>query len=322
MKSAMSVFAHKIARRTLSFYGKIGRDGALLGIRIVAYAAVFLLLFNTIQAATPQSSQTVLGASTINTPSNLRIGSFNTLWRGFDPDVVPGNTWEERLTRVQSALAYANYDIVGMQEVWDTSQYSDIANLIPGGYRSTNPGETEGKNPIFYNYSRFKLLSSGAFMLISGENKSCTWAKFMDLSNNTEFYIYNLHLDSQNENYRRDSITDVIGKIQKTTRPSDTVFLIGDFNSSSADPNGVDAKIRAAGFIDTYTITPTNKLVGDTYSTFHGYRASSDYKDLRIDRLYIRSSHTPVSNRYETITTKFNGAYASDHYPISADLSI
>ena len=253
----------------------------------------------------------------------LTVATFNVR---VDIDPTP-NTWAERLPRCRALLQQVDADLVGLQEPLIhqvESLIRDTDCVFIGGGRTDFKREGE-LSCILYRKSRFACAANGTFGLSekpevpgyrswgSGWGRIATWGLFRDQYTGKEFVYYNTHLDNESEEARREGIKLIVAHA-KEHAAGKPVVLSGDFN---AFPDSATYRTAAALLRDTRCVSET--LPGGTERSFHGYGKRSDFAEP-IDFIFVSPEFRVLS--YRTDNTTFDGAYASDHYPVVVKMTL
>jgi endonuclease/exonuclease/phosphatase family metal-dependent hydrolase len=249
----------------------------------------------------------------------LRVGSFNTLFRGFDHK-YPAHTWKSRLPSVKVYLRSRDYDFFGFQEVWgDQVQYVDLRSSLPATHAMTKNATHIRKNAIAYRKTRFALEAQGFFKVAGEASKYATWGRFRDLVSGKRLFVFNAHLSAHFANARTEGARKLVSEIARINTTNLPVLLIGDMNSSdTAAPADV---IKAHGFrnVRAFATVKTNL----SNNTHHGFRATPPRNGFHIDHVYVKGGVAKVqANVSRTDVEKPLGQYTSDHFPLMGDVTL
>lgn len=268
----------------------------------------------------------------------IKIMSFNVRYGSANDGQ---NSWIFRKEMVVEIIKDNNPDIIGLQED-NMFQVDYLLNALPE-YSAIKSKGTRGYhtglfNSIFYNRSRFSVEDSGNFWFsdqpdIQGavqwdnnRSRMCTWARLKEKNFNQSFYFYNSHLDHKSGLSRKNSVIILSDRIINRDFP-DPFLVIGDFNAGErsseirflkgkASLNSSGHKIRfSIPMIDTFReINPWAGYVG-TYNGFKGKR-----NGRKIDYIFIPEMFKTLNA--EIIYSRIKGRYPSDHYPVTALISL
>ena len=252
----------------------------------------------------------------------LNIASFNV--RG-PCDEYPYN-WENRRSRVRQIFKDFNFHICGLQEPFKNQVDDIVADSV---YAYIGGGRDDFKDAgehscIVYDTTRLELLTHGMFGLSespdipgvrswgSAHPRIATWGRFKDNISGKELILYNTHLDDISELARVNGIKMVVEHARKHAAGV-PMILEGDFN---AFPDSETYAIAAELLKDSqYTSESGHKGSG---RTFHGYGRDRD-RDEPID--YIFTTGNIRVHSHETVNFKPDGDFASDHFPVLAQIS-
>jgi len=244
------------------------------------------------------------------------------------------NAWNNRKNMVTETIRFHKIDVAGLQEVLH-NQVEDLEARLPE-YGWFGVGRDDGlKNgeytPVFYLKSRFDVLNQSTFWLSEtpeapgklGWDAACprivTWGKFRAKSTGTIVFVFNTHFDHVGETARIKSVELILQKIDELAG-SHPVILTGDFNCRKDDhPYFIltSDRGRIGRLSDTFDISQT-KPYGST-QTYNGFR-DEIMPGYRIDFIFVRGISQVL--RYGVISEKWDRRFASDHYPVIAEISI
>lgn len=267
------------------------------------------------------------------------VGSYNIRQDNKDDD-ARGDGWKQRYPIVAQLIKFNDFDIIGLQEVYN-HQLHDLLNNLPE-YNYVGVGRNDGKtageySPVFYKKEKFELLSSGTFWLsedTTRPNKGwdaalpriCSWSQLKDKTSQTDVYFFNLHMDHIGIVARRESAKLVLKKIKEIAKDSPAV-LVGDFNVDQTDES---YKLLHDSSIlnDSYEVA---KVVYANNGTFNAFDINMK-TDERIDHVFISPNfsverygiltdtyHSKVKDSDAT-EPKYQMRLPSDHYPVKVIL--
>ena len=241
------------------------------------------------------------------------------------------NAWPHRTDAV-AEMTGPKYgtDIAGLQEAL-RHQIDQIQERLPD-YQWVGVGRDDGLDrgefsPIFYRTERLQLLATNTFWLSETPDiprsrswdaaitRIVTWARFLDLHEDRELYVFNTHFDHRGEQARIESASMLAQAIARIAG-DDPVVLLGDLNvpeSSAAyavlarSPNLHDARYRSetghrgptASFNDWETLRPDESRIDYVFTSNH----------FRV------LSHHILDDRYA-------GRFPSDHLPVLAEIML
>jgi len=265
---------------------------------------------------------------------NIRFGS-----AGDGPD-----RWELRRGKVAQTIRDLDADVVGLQEV-EAFQVRELLEALPS-YAAVGVHRDDGKlageaAPLLYDRTRYTLDRTGTFWLSDTPdivasntwgaacNRTCTWARLVDLKTGEAFSVYNTHWDHVSQPAREGSARLIVQRIDN--RPDDGPFIVmGDMNADEDNP-AFRILLEGAGGSNDGSMGSSNSgwRMTDTYrehhpaanaGTFTGFRLDSDGGDRKIDHVLrgpgLRVLDAGIDRR------KIDGRYPSDHFPVWADVVI
>lgn len=291
--------------------------------RLRFYVLLLGLALTSCQIAEKQSPPTT--QTTLNVMSfNIRYGTAN------DGD----NHWKKRKELVFDIFRNHHPDVAGVQEVLHF-QLKQLDAALPEFGRigvGRDDGKTKGEYAvILYRKNRFEIKSSGEFWLsdtpqIPGSKnwgntipRICTWARLLDKPNQQHFYFYNTHWDHQSQPSRIKAARQLARHI-KNRRHQDPVIVTGDFNAGETNPailylKGQTPDITPEPLTDSYRqIKPIINHDG----TFNGFTGKRNGE--KIDAILISPNIQTI--KANILHDNTNNRYPSDHFPITATLSL
>ena len=249
---------------------------------------------------------------------NIEAISYNIRYENLDDGE---NQWDLRKKTLINYLKNKSPSIVAMQEVLN-SQLLDL-NFSLSEYSFVGIGREDGKKkgefcPIFFNKYRFELIESETFWLSETPEKIsvgwdaaleriCTYARFKDLENNREFWVFNTHFDHIGVKARNESVELILKKIKEVNKGKIPILLTGDFNLT---PEKKPIKRLQTLFQD---ILADLNIEDHKYGTFNGFKKQVD-SPQRIDYIFQNGFKVLKSEHLWIKTPK--GLWASDHHPV------
>ena len=263
---------------------------------------------------------------TLQTGSTLRIASFNN-----QADLSKdGHNWAERAPRVKKLMDERGWDVVGMQEpFW--FQVKQMEQMFPqyGWVGNSTDGKIEDGywhyNPIFYRKDRLEVLDWGSFWFSETPQtpgskswdahtpRFCVWARFRDLRTSREFYEFNCHFDHKGETARQKSAALVLSRAREISGGK-PFFINGDFNTVQDSP--AYKVLSDAGLTDTYCSAPVreNTLI----ASWNDWKPGKAVEvPENFDHIFISDGTKALS--WRLLTTRYDGNYPSDHFPIEVE---
>ncbi len=227
-----------------------------------------LLLF--LLSMMPKGSVSAASAA-CNAPvgKGITVMSFNVL-NNNNKDSAGNFTYAAPATREKAIVAMIKSyqpDIIGFQEAgtggdsgkldWCSALNTDLKSIY--AYNSVKDSAGLALDVyrgliIFYNKSRFTLVSSGGqgYSDPANNRRAFQWVKLKDKNTNTEFYVFNTHWQydgnqtlAQNQATRVTQQAELAKKINSLAK-NHHFFVTGDFNSSYIQKDG--SKCDAVAF--------------------------------------------------------------------------
>ena len=257
-------------------------------------------------------------------PPSLNVLSFNI--RYANPGDAP-HDWPNRRDRVAATIRFYEADLVGVQEAL-RSQLDDLQERLPG-YAWLGAGRDDGADAgefsaIVYRTDRLEPLESGTFWLsetpdVPGSKswdaaitRVATWARFRDRSTGEAFLHLNTHFDHIGQEARHRSAQLITERLPGLAGDL-PVVVTGDFNAAPDEP---PYAAMTAALRDAYTATETPPFGPE--STFTGFVVGEEPAPRRIDYVFVGDGVAVL--RYGALNPHWNGAYASDHLAVFAEV--
>jgi endonuclease/exonuclease/phosphatase family metal-dependent hydrolase len=244
------------------------------------------------------------------------------------------NAWPNRAMMVCRFLKEEKPDLLGMQEVL-SHQLNVLDSALNDEYASVGVGRSDGANegemnPVFYRKDRFDMIRTITFWLSetpdvpgsiswgSSLPRIVTWMELIDKTDHQRFYYFNTHFAHDSDSARIMSSRYLISTVDSITN-SLPFIVTGDLNmlptstgySILTGPNENVPLMR-----DSFIISK-HRPYGPEF-TFNGW--SDDPGSGRIDYIFVRNGMSVSEHR--TIIRKEKGIYLSDHWPVTASVSI
>lgn len=239
------------------------------------------------------------------------------------------NGWAHRKDLCAKVIESHSPDIICFQEMW-AEQFADISSAFPmyGTYGMVD--EPLGRNPmncIFYRSNSYASISSGGYWLsecphISGSQswesacvRLANWIRLKDKSSGAEFRVLNTHLDHISQTARENQ-AKLIVEDSLSYPPTYPQILTGDMNCDFQ--NAAIDIFKAGGWVDTYGLVHGTENPGITYHAFLGPAHQGNIG--KMDWVFIRGDLK--CQQASLITDSFNGRFPSDHYFVTASVSL
>lgn len=258
------------------------------------------------------------------TAQSIKVITFNIR---LETDADGNDMWDLRKPSVADFLMYEEPDFLGMQEAL-LSQIRDLEGILDVYHRigvGRDDGQESGEfSPIFYQPSKWKLLSSGTFWLAETPDQPskswdaalpriCTWGQFRQVDTKQTLFIFNTHFDHIGVQAREKSAELILQKI-KELADGYPVVLMGDLN---AEP--VQAPIQlitSGGLKDAFEAAP---LRFGQEGTFNGFKYD-EIPSRRIDYVFVNDAFQV--QKYAVDSRIINGRFLSDHFPVIVQLKL
>jgi endonuclease/exonuclease/phosphatase family metal-dependent hydrolase len=233
------------------------------------------------------------------------------------------NAWPKRIGKVAKVINHANPIIIGMQEL-NEKMINDIKDEIPNYQWIGKPRQKDDEySPILYRPDIVELIDTGTFWLSetpfveassswdSAYPRICTWGEFsLKESPSSRFRIFNTHLDHLSRDARNNGVRIIWEMMSHLNEKEELpIILMGDFNDSPKS----DVVQFLENKIKLLNINSIMKAEEHERNTFHDFEGG--YEGEPID--YIFTSPNIKLLEATIITTKINGLYPSDHYPLT-----
>lgn len=263
------------------------------------------------------------GPTLARTPdaTSLRVMTFNVRYPNPDDGA---NVWANRRALFAQTVATANPDIIGTQELF-ASQASDIVRALPRYTwfgRDRRGGHADEHMGIFYRRDRLKLIRHGDYWLSDTPSVigSMAWGTTLPRMVNwgvfetrgqvrRRFVMFDTHFAHRDEDdVARERSAALL--LEQMPRIAGTlpIVLTGDLN---ATPDSAAYSKLAAKLTDAWAAAPVRQ---GPERTFHDFTGLSD---RRIDYIFTRGF---TSLRAEVLTDHNGKVFASDHFPVLAQL--
>lgn len=207
------------------------------------------------------------------------------------------NAWQARKTSVGKLVRYHDFDIFGTQEGF-LHQIKDVVG-DDGIYEYVATGREDGKeegetSAIIFKKDRFELLDSGSFWFAETPDKAvkgwdadckriCTWGKFKDKKDGSEFFFFSCHFDHRGVEARRNSAKLYIDKIEEITKGAPFVG-VGDFNAAPQD-EPIKIILSSPKIKDARAISKTPPY--GPRRTWNAYNPDEKRNPERIDYIFV-----------------------------------
>ena len=237
------------------------------------------------------------------------------------------NAWEHRRDLLLATVTAADPDILGVQEAL-RFQLDELGTALPD-HAVLGVGRDDGVAAgeyaaLLIRRERFAVDTSGTFWLsdtpetpgsMSWGNRItriCTWAVLRDRVTGGRLAVFNTHLDHESQPARERGAGLIAERIERVARGL-PVLVLGDFNAGEDNP--ALARLRTAGFVDTYRVVDPDPAGDGTFSEFLG-----DSTGAKIDYILMRGDWVVASA--DILRRRGGMRDPSDHFPVIARLSL
>ncbi len=253
----------------------------------------------------------------------MRVMTFNLR---FENDQDGRNAWTYRRDLVVALIEQYAPDILGTQE-GRVSQLDYLHERLPG-YRMHAPSrvldDTCQYPTLFFRKDRFRIMEGEEFWLSKTPevHRSKNWdsafprmlstARVEDVKSSQVFSVAVTHLDHMGQ-IARVKQSKIIARWVNNQPGS--VLLMGDFNDGPDSETHAVLANESTGLSDSWqTLHGPEGEESFTYHAFTGAPCKS-----RID--WILTTVPPVVVEAKIVHDRFDGRYASDHFPYYVDLA-
>lgn len=264
----------------------------------------------------------------------IKVVSFN-LRRDFGPQRK--NRWETRKELAARMISESDAAIIGVQEFLPRMR-QDLKEMLEG-YSIFGKGRLSGKNPnndehsdIIIKNNDVEVASCHTFWLSKHPDvpsrayfavypRICTVAEVKMKKSGRRIRVFNTHFDHVSPLARTFGAKLILEQIHRfnQTDPLPTIVM-GDFNAS---PNSKAVRLMRENLMNYKDVRLQDiygfldQLIGNTY---HGFKGKITQKFKPIDYIFVSDDFEVVT--VSVNTQSYDGAYPSDHYPISAVLRL
>lgn len=260
--------------------------------------------------------------------AELRVGSYNIRMSNLDKD--EDNVWSARKPRLLSSIKDNAFDIFGVQEV-STQAQKDLKDALGNDYTINffspyyQNGQGDKAMGILFRTSKFTMSDWHWFWASENPDvlsvndtgdkgnysRGGCCAVFTHKETGVKFFMMCSHacLNTEPNNKFAHVYIDIEKKYNTENLPS---FFVGDLN---AVPSSEAVATYKTWWTDAFTGAETRDGAPNTYNGW-----SSQQGKTRIDYIWFRNNVKVTA--YHCNNTLYNDLYASDHFPVSADVKI
>ena len=276
-------------------------------------------------------------------PVEVRVGSYNLRRAKLDAN-SPENNWTVREPRLIQSLLDGQFDICGLQEV-DSAEQESIPRMLAergtvyGSYffgPYADDGHGTKAHGVIWREDRFRLVGKPHYFWLSdppdvkqvndsgsnGKHKFirggfCVVLKDRKAGRKYLMMVTHAPLNRAQHAANAHIFIDMEKKYNPKGWPS---FFVGDMN---ADENHEASAVYRTHWADSWhAFDDDPSLRTGPEATFNGWKLDevpATYR--RIDFIYYRGKGvTPL--RYVCNDARYDGLFASDHFPVYVDFSI
>ncbi len=238
------------------------------------------------------------------------------------------NRWYKRRDLVFDVFRQARPHVVGAQEVHQM-QLEEILQAMSGYVAIAQRrygGLVGAYAPIFFESDRLEPAQSGDFWLApepDGRRKRawdaavprmCTWAVFRDRSSGDRFAVFNSHFDQRGAVARVESSRLLVQRLGAVAHLPRLVTLDLNANESS-EPLKI---LIDAGLRDSFRVVHPDASPAFTYHRFRGTKSRGVLG--KID--YVLCDGRWTVRDATVVRDEVDGRLPSDHYPVTAELTL
>jgi endonuclease/exonuclease/phosphatase family metal-dependent hydrolase len=250
-------------------------------------------------------------------------------------DKKGGNGWSDRKELCAEVMRTQKPDVICLQEC-QRVYVKDLKLRLPefDSFALSNPGATaQPVNTILFSRVRYEMVSAGGFWLSekphvaaskswdAAYSRLVNWVHLKERSTEKELRVWNTHLDHLGQ-VAREKQAEMILQASAVFPNALPQVLAGDFNADASNP--AVKLVQAAGWTDTYAAAHGAEDPGFTYHGFlgpqFGEQVPKEKRPGKIDWIWCRGPVKVLGA--EVIRDARNGHYPSDHYFLSAAVTI
>ena len=247
----------------------------------------------------------------------ITVMSFNVLTSVGGQHGLP-----KRYNGVLQTILNERPDSVGLQEaheLWRGPLKKDLSEVYAVACDKGRVFGFHEGTPIYYLKEKYELLSEGVFWLSERPGvSSMGWdavcpriagrAVLRDKQTGFTYAHFNTHLDHKGPAARANGARLMAERIDALGLPA---VLTGDLNG---DPESQPMQYLAAGGLTDLRFAAAES---DTGLTHHGYRDCTGVIDYVYANHFLRGA-----KRFKVIRDEYDGMYPSDHFAVSATLTL
>ncbi len=228
-------------------------------------------------------------------------------------------SWKNRASLICDLLQENMPSIICMQEN-QKEQYAFFKRFLKGydsvaTYRDS--GTLSECLPVFYRTDMYELIDTQTFWLSDTPDKMsntwdseyfriCTFVILINKNTDKEFIVANVHIDYKSRETQIKSIRLIYERLSAFNLPT---VVMGDFNC--------DSDSETVAFAKQYFVDVGQGFEDENKGTFNNF--NNEYASKKKDYIVQLPDSFAVRN-YKVIDKKYNDHYASDHFPVYAEI--
>jgi endonuclease/exonuclease/phosphatase family metal-dependent hydrolase len=238
------------------------------------------------------------------------------------------NRWYRRRDLVFEVIRRYPPHVLGAQEV-NPNQLDELLDALDGYGAVVHRrygGLFGAAAPILFDTRRLEAGQNGDFWLSpipdgkrmrawdAAVPRICTWAVFSDRETGERFVVFNSHFDQRGVEARLHSANLVVQRMEEMSHLP-RLFLCDLNANEQSEPLQIFLR---AGYRDTFRVIRPDEAPFFTYHRFAGHRAGG--RMGKIDYILCDDRWTVLDAAI--VRDEFEGRLPSDHYPVTARLSL
>lgn len=241
-------------------------------------------------------------------------------------DTEPGKIWSDRKENVARTITDTGFDVVGLTEVLDGEQRTDLQALLPdydSDFRLVYSSSSKKQmNAVLWRRDRFEALENGMFYLSpdinsssikftgASQSRATVWAKLRDVNTDEIFYFFCCHMNRHEHYIAQLEGSRVVARMIREIAGEYPAFLVGDLNS-------LPGEHQVAGMIGT-VMTSAQEIsatpVTEPLITINFWTDDPNNK-YQFDYVYVK--HVDVDRCFTVKETYGQSFNPSDHLPLA-----
>lgn len=255
---------------------------------------------------------------------SLHVLSYNMKFESQAGGGDPVYTWEKRLPGIVRSFSDYKANIIGTQEL-EKWQLDELMDSLDNRYDYVGESrylENDEHSAIIYDADRFEYLEGDTLWLSetpeqrgskswdSAHPRIVTFGKFLDTNTDTEFYVFNTHLDHRSAEAREQGLSMIVEMMVELQEYP--IVLTGDFNMHLDSENFAPIHEYDEMFTDTFT--PFEDEFDPDGLTSHGFMGGTEGEP--IDFIFYSVDYFSLEETLIVRDKWEDRYYLSDHYPV------